>query len=103
MVTLIETLIGKGMQLAIYDRDVSLARLVGANKEYIEREIPHISKLMRDSIEAVVEDSDVIIVGNHAEEFRRVGEQLRQDQQLIDLVRLFEGRTSSGNYEGICW
>jgi len=58
---------------------------------------------MRDSIEAVVEDSDVIIVGNHAEEFRRVGEQLRQDQQLIDLVRLFEGRTSSGNYEGICW
>ena len=103
MVTLIETLIGKGLQLAIYDRDVSLAKLVGANKEYIEREIPHISKLMRDTIEGVIEDSDVIIVGNQAEEFRRIADVLRKDQQLIDLVRLFRDRTSSGNYEGICW
>jgi GDP-mannose 6-dehydrogenase len=103
MVTLIETLIGKGLELAIYDRDVSLAKLFGANKEYIEREIPHISKLMRDTIEGVLEDSDVIIIGNRANEFRRVPESLREDQQLIDLVRLFEDRTSSGNYEGICW
>jgi GDP-mannose 6-dehydrogenase len=103
MVTLIETLIGKGLQLAIYDRDVSLARLVGANKEYIEREIPHISKLMRDSIEGVLEDSDIIIIGNQAKEFRSVADALREDQQLIDLVRLFEDRTSSRNYEGLCW
>jgi len=103
MVTLIETLIGKGLELAIYDRDVSLARLVGANKEYIEREIPHISKLMRDTIEAVLEDSDVIIIGNQAKEFRRVAEVLRDDQQVIDLVRLFDDQTSSGNYKGICW
>ena len=103
MVTLIETLIGKGFQLAIYDRDVSLARLVGANKEYIEREIPHISKLMRDTIDAVLADSDIIIIGNQAEEFRSVSERLRPNQQLIDLVRLFDGRTSSENYHGICW
>jgi len=103
MVTLIETLIGKGFELAIYDRDVSLARLVGANKEYIEREIPHISKLMRDAIDGVLADSDVIIIGNQAEEFRGVSERLRKDQQLIDLVRLFGGRTSNENYQGICW
>ena len=103
MVTLIETLIGKGYELAIYDRDVSLARLVGANKEYIEREIPHISKLMRDSVEGVLNDSDVIIIGNQADEFRSVAERLRTDQQLIDLVHLFDGRTSSENYQGICW
>jgi GDP-mannose 6-dehydrogenase len=103
MVTLIETLIGKGYDLAIYDRDVSLARLVGANKEYIEREIPHISKLMRDSIDRVLNDCDVIIIGNQADEFRSVAERLRKDQQLIDLVRLFDGRTSSENYQGICW
>jgi GDP-mannose 6-dehydrogenase len=103
MVTLIETLIGKGYELAIYDRDVSLARLVGANKEYIEREIPHISKLMRDSVEGVLNDSDVIIIGNQADEFRSVAERLRKDQQLIDLVHLFDGRTSSENYQGICW
>jgi GDP-mannose 6-dehydrogenase len=103
MVTLIETLIGKGFELAIYDRDVSLARLVGANKEYIEREIPHISKLMRDSIDAVLNESQVIVIGNQAEEFRSVAERLRKDQQLIDLVHLFDGRTSSENYQGICW
>jgi GDP-mannose 6-dehydrogenase len=103
MVTLIETLIGKGFELTIYDRDVLLARLVGANKEYIEREIPHISKLMRDTIEGVLNDSDVVIIGNQAAEFRSVAERLRKDQQLIDLVRLFDSRTSSENYQGICW
>lgn len=103
MVTLIETLIGKGFELAIYDRDVSLARLVGANKEYIEREIPHISRLMRDTVDGVLTDSEIIIIGNQAEEFRSVAERLRQDQQLIDLVRLFGDRTSNENYEGICW
>lgn len=103
MVTLIETLIGKGFELAIYDRDVSLARLVGANKEYIEREIPHISKLMRDTIDAVLSDCEIVIIGNQAEEFRGVADRLRMDQHLIDLVRLFEGRTSNENYQGICW
>jgi GDP-mannose 6-dehydrogenase len=103
MVTLIETLVGKGFELAIYDRDVSLARLVGANKEYIEREVPHISKLMRDTIDGVLADSDVVIIGNRAEEFRSVADRLRSNQQLIDLVRLFDGRTSSDNYQGICW
>lgn len=103
MVTLIESLIGKGFELAIYDRDVSLARLVGANKEYIEREIPHISKLMRDTIDAVLNDADVVVIGNNAAEFREVAERLRSDQQLIDLVRLFDGRTSNETYQGICW
>jgi GDP-mannose 6-dehydrogenase len=102
-VTLIETLIGKGLKIAIYDRDVSLARLFGANKEYIEREIPHISQLMRESIGEVLEDAEVLIVGNKAEEFRQVGSKLRGDQVLIDLVRLFEDRTTGGPYQGICW
>lgn len=102
IVTLIETLIGKGFELALYDRHVSVAKLVGANKEYIEREIPHISKLMRSSVDAVLADSDVIIIGNRADEFRSVAEVLRADQQLIDLVRLFD-RASNENYHGICW
>jgi GDP-mannose 6-dehydrogenase len=103
MVALIETLIGKGLDLTIYDRDVSLARLFGANKEYIEREIPHISRLMRGSIKEVLDSSDVLIVGNKAGEFREIESQLRMDQTVIDLVRLFDEGTSSGTYQGICW
>jgi len=102
MVTLIETLIGKGLQLSVYDRDVSLARIVGANKEYIEREIPHISQLMRESIEDVLERSDVLIIGNDAEEFRTVNLN-SGTHAIIDLVRLFSDRESQGLYQGICW
>jgi GDP-mannose 6-dehydrogenase len=102
MVTLIESLIGKGYQLSLYDRDVSLARLVGANKEYIEREIPHISQLMRQSVKEVIENSDVLVIGNKAAEFADVDSQLREDQLLIDLVRLFN-KTSDETYQGICW
>ncbi len=102
MVSLIETLIGKGYQLSIYDRDVSLARLAGANKEYIEREIPHISQLMRTSIDEVVTSADVVIIGNKAEEFRAIETKLSEHHVLIDLVRLFD-KTSGGGYQGICW
>lgn len=102
MVSLIESLIGKGYQLTIYDRDVSLARLAGANKEYIEREIPHISQLMRGTIDEVLESSDVVIIGNKAEEFRQLEQHRREGQVVIDLVRLFD-RQSDENYQGICW
>jgi GDP-mannose 6-dehydrogenase len=102
MVTLIETLIGKGYSLAIYDRDVSLAKLFGANKEYIEREIPHISQLMQNSINDVLTSCDVILVGNKSEEFRQIEGLARPDQVVIDLVRLFD-HASGGTYQGICW
>ena len=103
IVTLIETLIGKGFSLSIFDADVSLAKLMGANKEYIEKEIPHISQLMRQTPAEVVEASDVLIIGNKTAEFREVAEQLPADKTVIDLVRLFDDRTSDDSYQGICW
>ncbi len=103
MVTLIETLVGKGYQLAVYDRDVSLARLFGANKDYIEREIPHISQLMRPTIEEVLADSEVIIIGNRGEGFREIESKLRGDQTILDLVRLFDRPSDDLSYQGICW
>lgn len=103
MVNLIETLIGKGYQLSIYDRDVSLAKLFGANKEYIEREIPHISQLMCKDINDVVDNSDVIVLGNKADEFRLIESRLNNDQIVIDLVRCFEGKPSDDHYHGVCW
>lgn len=103
MVVLIETLIGKGFQLALYDRDVSLARLFGANKEYIERQIPHISQLMKASVNEVLKNSEVIVIGNKAAEFESIEENLDPNVILIDLVRLFDHRSSGQGYEGICW
>jgi GDP-mannose 6-dehydrogenase len=102
MVTLIEALIGKGLQLLIYDRDVSLARLVGANKEYIERQIPHIAQLMSTEFDDVLKFADVLVIGNKSEEFRAVEQNRRPEQVIIDLVRLFK-RTTDDGYQGICW
>jgi GDP-mannose 6-dehydrogenase len=104
LVELIETLIGKGYQVKVYDKNVSLARLHGANRAYIEREIPHIATLMCNSIDEVLGQSEVIIIGNKAPEFRAVPQQVRPGQVVIDLVRIsneIDGFNSQ--YEGICW
>ena len=103
VVSLVEMLIGKGLTLSIYDRFVSRAGLIGANREYIEREIPHIWSLMRDNLDTVIGESDVIVIGNAAAEFREAETALRGDQTVIDLVRVFDGQTSDGRYNGICW
>ena len=104
MVTLIEQLLGKGMELHLYDRDVSESRLMGANREYIEREIPHIWTLMRPTVADVLREAQVIVVGNHSGEFRSVRDHLRQDQILIDLVRAFGAVPASDTrYQGIAW
>ncbi|HKP14218.1 MAG TPA: nucleotide sugar dehydrogenase, partial [Blastocatellia bacterium] len=103
MVALIETLIGKGMKLAIYDRDVELARLFGANKEYIEREIPHISSLMCADLNQVIEGAEVVIVGKKEDEFRALGERILNGRVIIDLVRLLDVQDNSPQYHGICW
>jgi GDP-mannose 6-dehydrogenase len=103
IVSLVEMLIGKGLALSIYDRFVSRAGLIGANREYIEHEIPHIWSLMRENLDDVIGESDVIVIGNDAAEFRQAETVLRDDQTVIDLVRVFDGHTSDGRYNGICW
>ena len=103
IVTLIETLIGKGLKLTIYDRDVELARLFGANKQYIEREIPHISSLMNADLNQVIDGSEVIIIGKKEEEFRVVAEKLDGGRIVVDLVRLFDVADAREQYKGICW
>src|SRR5438128_1692383 len=88
LVILAETLLGKGLQLKIYDRNVSLARLVGSNKEYIEEQIPHLSSLLCDSVDEVIDGAEVIVVGNRAPEFPQALTRCRAGQIVIDLVRL---------------
>ena len=103
LVEVIETLIGKGYDLKLYDKNVSLARLVGANKEYINDRIPHISSLMVDSLDDLLSDREVIIIGNKDEEFKRILKDCRDDQIVYDLVRMGECDEGKDNYQGICW
>ncbi len=104
IVILAEALLGKGYELRIYDRNVSLARLVGANKEYINTQIPHLSSLLCETIDEVLDNSDVIVVGNAAPEFADALKRTRPDQLIIDLVRVKTDRAEiPGHYQGICW
>src|SRR5215813_12165046 len=103
MVSLIETLIGKGLKLAIYDRDVELARLFGANKDYIEREIPHISSLMQSDLAKVVDESEVVVIAKKEDEFRALRNKLNGERVVIDLVRLFDTNEGKAVYNGLCW
>jgi GDP-mannose 6-dehydrogenase len=104
IVILAEALLGKGISLCIYDKNVSLAKLVGANKEYIEKQIPHLSSLLCNTIDAVIDKSEVIVVGNQAPEFADAVKQCRPDQIVIDLVRLpIYGASIQADYRGICW
>ena len=104
IVELIESLIGKGFSVRIYDRHVSLAMLTGANKEYIEKGIPHISKLMAATPDELMANADVIVVGNRDDGFRRVLESVNSKQTVVDLVRIMDTPPSgAADYYGICW
>ncbi len=104
IVILAEALLGKGYELRIFDRNVSIARLVGANKEYITNQIPHLSSLLCEDIDEVLEHSDVIVVGNNAPEFGEALKRTRPDQTIVDLVRVKTDRAEiPGQYQGICW
>jgi len=94
MVTLVETLIGKGCAVRIFDPNVRLASLVGANRRYIEKEIPHISSLMCDDIEALIDHAEVVVIGS-AESARRAVAMCRPDQTIVDLTRRAITPTSS--------
>lgn len=104
LVVLTETLIGKGFEIKIYDKNVSIAKLFGANKEYIEKEIPHISSLMCDNISEVVSHSQVLIIGNNSKEFAGVLSNSNDGKIIYDLIRITdELQDVPTGYEGICW
>ncbi len=88
VIEVIERLIGKGYDLRIYDRNVNIAALVGANRDFILNRIPHISKLMVSSADDVLAHAQTVVIGNHDPEFSQIHSKLRQDQRLVDFVRL---------------
>lgn len=102
LVILTEALIGKGFNIKIFDENVAVAKLVGANKKYIEEEIPHISSLMCGDMSKVISDSDIILIGNKAEAFKDAVKE--KNKIIFDLVRITDDIDNiADGYEGICW
>jgi GDP-mannose 6-dehydrogenase len=102
VVEVVERLIGKGYDVRIYDANVNLAKLVGANRTYILEQIPHISDLMVSSIDEVLDHARTLVIGNDDAAFRTVIEHPRPGQRVVDLVHAVD-RRSDGNYDGIGW
>jgi len=103
VIEVMERLIGKGYDLRIYDKNVNIAKLVGANRDFILNHIPHISRLMVEGIDAVLDHAQTVVIGNNDPDFRNVPERLRDDQVLVDFVRITGRRSEKGKYDGICW
>ena len=103
LIELIEVLSGKGYSLKIYDKNVNIARLTGANLDFINHHIPHIASLMKETLSEVTEESEIIVIGNNSKEFESVLPKLNKNQVVIDLVRIDTNLEKNYQYEGICW
>jgi GDP-mannose 6-dehydrogenase len=101
-VTVIESLLGKGCDILIYDKNINISRLTGTNKEFIDKKIPHLSKLLVEDIESLITQCEVLIVNTKEKEFIQYLSKL-EDKVIIDMVRLDEKMLTKQNYKGINW
>jgi GDP-mannose 6-dehydrogenase len=102
-VTVIEQLIGKGCSIRIFDKNVELARLVGANKQYLYHVIPHIAELMVESLDEALADAEVIVATANAPEYLGVVEALKPGQRLLDFARIPGAEVLGERYDGFLW
>lgn len=104
LVLLAEHFIGKGLSLLVYDPEVELSRLLGANRRFIEQHLPHIGELIRHEMREVVEASEVLVIGLGGERIAsELARLVREDQLVVDLVRLPAAEKLRARYEGLCW
>ena len=103
LVEVIERLLGKGYDIRLYDKNVNIASLTGANKDYILNVIPHISNLMVQSIDDVLCHADTIVIGNGDKEFNDIRTRVKKGQVIVDFVRISDAVSVDGEYDGICW
>jgi GDP-mannose 6-dehydrogenase len=104
LVTLAEQLIGKGVQLRVYDPEVQLSRLLGANRRFIELHVPHLGELMRETLADVVAECDVLVVGLGGREVREALEKhVTEGHRVLDLVGLPNAAALRGRVDGLCW
>jgi len=104
-VQLVKRLIAEGREIQIWDDNVSLGRLIGSNREYIEQVIPHIGLLLNANLEEVLRDAEVVVIGTRDLNWDSLKNSIRRDQEVIDLVNLEKSRRPqiTSAYKGICW
>jgi GDP-mannose 6-dehydrogenase len=103
-ITLVETLLGRGYHVRIFDENIQLSKLVGANKTYLENELPHIASHLCSSIEELVSQAEAIVITNSTDDFRHIPQLMNDQQTLIDLVGIAKSNENMLSvYEGICW
>jgi GDP-mannose 6-dehydrogenase len=105
VVPIIETLLGRGYSIKVYDENVVPDQLIGSNRAFLNRELPHIASLMRKTIHEVIDDSEVLVVTNGSSAFREIATVAREDQIIVDFVgnSKHSSKERNGNYRGICW
>ncbi len=104
-VQLVKQLIGEGCHVEIWDDNVSLGRLIGSNRQYIEEVIPHIGSLLSSDLDQVLRRSEVVIIGTRGIDRQTLENHLRPEQVIVDLVNLEKSRrpTAVPSYQGLCW
>ena len=103
MLEIAERLIGRGYELAIYDSNVRLSQLTGANKDHLTSRLPHIACLLREKMSDVAAFADVLVVGNRKEFLKNSLVLNGHDKVIIDLVRISPEKQTGDDYRGICW
>ena len=103
LVVLAEKLMGKGFDIAIYDSSVKVSRLLGKNREFIDREIPHLDRLLRDQPEAALDGAEIIVIGHADAAARKAIVAAADGRRIVDLAGYADMQAASSKYEGICW
>jgi GDP-mannose 6-dehydrogenase len=104
LVIMAERFIGKGLQLSIYDPHVNVARLIGANRRFIEESIPHIASVMTGDVEQLVREADVLVVATRTPEvLAALHAHTRPEQLLLDVAVLPDREAQQARYRGVCW
>jgi len=104
-VQLVKQLLGEGREVTIWDDNVSMGRLIGSNREYIEHAIPHVGSLLCNDLWETLEKAEVVVIGTRGIPLEELRKHLRPDHFVVDLVNLEKLRRplANGKYEGICW
>jgi GDP-mannose 6-dehydrogenase len=102
-VALVEALIGKGKRVRVFDPYIQYSRLMGANRRFIDAAVPHVVELFAESSDEILQTCDCVVVANRDPLFESVLDRVRDGQIVVDLVRLRNAPTTSGNYRGLAW